>query len=85
MYLLKITEVKFLANYILDISLSNGHSIMYDITPQIHTARFQSLQNHSLYQEGHLSSAGVIYWMCGIELTLEEILMELTNTMPYRR
>lgn len=81
---LKITAIRFLADYKLDISLSNGHGILYDISPQINTVRFLSLQNNSIYKNGSLLADDVISWPSGTELTLDEIFLELTSQMPYR-
>lgn len=83
MFQLRITDVKFHENYKLDISLSNGHGILYDISPKLKTARFQTLQSQSLYRSGQLATDSMICWEDGTELTLDEIVLELTNQIPY--
>lgn len=80
---LKITSVNFCDNYELDISLSNGHGILYNLASRIRTARFQPLQDKTLYQKGSLLPDGVIHWTGSIELTLDEILIELTNQISH--
>lgn len=83
MYYPLIKDVKFLPNHRLNILLTNGHEIIYDITPKISTARFLSLSKDSVFQKGTLSEDGVIQWGGGIELGLEEILMDISDLMPY--
>lgn len=83
MYRLSITDVKFLKDYNLNILLSNGHGVLYNIAPKLRTARFQALQSESIYYSGYLSANGVICWQDGTELTLDEIVLELTNQIPY--
>lgn len=81
---LKILHVEFLENYCMYISLSNGHGIMYDMKSKIKTARFQSLQSEDMYKKGNLFFDGTIRWKNDTELTLEEVIMEVTNQIPYR-
>ncbi len=80
----RIVGVTFLDDYKLDITLSNGHGILYDISPKLKTARFQNLHQVSLFRSGQLSQDGIITWRDGTELSLDEIILELTNQMPYR-
>lgn len=80
---LKIIDVEFLDDYQLSISLSNGHGIRYDIKSKLKTARFQSLNSQDVYKNGTLLSDDTIYWGSGTELALEEVVMDLTNQIPY--
>lgn len=81
---LQIKAINFSTDYKLNITLSNGHGIIFNFISIINTARFQQLKDVSLFKKGYLSNNGVICWSCGTELTLDEIMMELTNQMPYR-
>lgn len=81
---LRIIEVIFLEDYKMNIALSNGHGILYDISPKLKTARFQTLQPASVFCSGQLSQDSMICWPDGTELSLDEILLELANKIPYR-
>lgn len=74
-----IKDIKFLDQYKLDILLSNGHGILYDLAPKIKTARFQILEDQAIYYQGHLTPDGMIRWQGGTELDLDEIVLDLIN------
>lgn len=80
---LKMTEVDFLNDYLLTVSLSNGHKIVYDMKPVVRTARFQTLLDAEEFKKGELVEERLIRWSGQVELSLEEILLNLSNEIKH--
>lgn len=80
---LKITGVEFGDNYFLIVSLSNGHKIMFDMKPMVKTARFQALLDEVTFRKGELTEEGYIQWPGHTELSLEEIMLNLSNEINH--
>lgn len=75
----KIKNIEFLDNYQIKICLKNEHCIIYNMKPRLDTARFQDLCNPSLFFRGRLVKGHIIQWDYAIELSLEEILNQISE------
>lgn len=73
----KIAEVKFIEEYIILISLRNGHELVYDMKPRLVTARFRDLADWKLFSEGRIMNSNkIIKWNDNTEISIEEILLQ---------
>lgn len=73
----KIREVAFDQEFHIHIVLDNGDSIVYDMQPKLITARFQELSDSHVFLEGSIMGGKIISWSTGVELTLDEILLNI--------
>lgn len=80
---LTISDVRFLEGQQLEISLSNGHKILYDMSKKIETARFMALKQKELFLQGRVIENRLIVWQDEIELSLDEILLNVSNERIY--
>lgn len=71
---LLIEQVDFLDNYSIEIRLSSGHYVSYDMKPKLGTIRFSELRQKRVFQQGRIIEGQFICWDSNIELTLAEIL-----------
>lgn len=76
---IEILEVKFLENFKVDLYLSNGHRIIYNLKPKLITARFKELECWDYFAQGKIKRGKVIYWDENTELTLGEILINVSK------
>lgn len=74
-----IEDIRFLKDYFIEITLSNRHKIIYDIKTKLITARFKDLEDEELFLSGRLLDGNTICWSPGIELSLEEIMINISN------
>ena len=74
-----IEDIRFRKDYLIEITLSNHHKIIYDIKPKLITARFRDLEDEELFLSGRLFDGNTICWSPGIELSLEEIMINISN------
>lgn len=78
---IRIEAVGFLEGYRLDILLSNGHRIIYNLQPKLVTARFADLNQPELFSKGEVIEGRVICWNANTELSLDEILLYVNNSV----
>lgn len=76
----KIKAIEFLDNYQIKIFLENDHCIIYNMKPKLETVRFHDLCNPDLFSRGRLSKGHIIQWDYNVELSLEEILEQVSNS-----
>lgn len=72
----QIEKVYFLDNFQLDILLSDGTRLIYDMRPKLETARFCDLADKQLFLGGKVINAQQVSWDNGAEIFLDEILMD---------
>lgn len=75
--MLIIKDVKFLQDFQILLTLSNGHRIIYNIAAKLETARFYHISDKVLFQRGYIAEGVIIRWDEVTELSLEEILFEI--------
>lgn len=75
----EMTGIVFLENYLIEVTLKNGHRIVYNLNAKIKTARFQDLLESEIFFCGELVNGNRIRWMGNIEISLEEILKQVTE------
>lgn len=78
---IRIEAVRFLEGHQLDILLSNGHRIIYNLQPKLVTARFADLNQPELFSKGEVIEGKVICWNTNTELSLDEIILYVNNSM----
>lgn len=76
---IKIRDVSFEKDFEIRILLNNGHKIIYNMKPKLETARFLDLKDIDLFKKGTVKKGKSIYWNDSTELTLDEIMMGVTN------
>lgn len=76
---LRIDNVQYLDRYKLNISLSNGHKILFDLEPKLKTARFQELMHEEIFKRGTIVDGKIIRWTEQVEISLEELLLNLSH------
>lgn len=77
---IEILEVKFLANFKVDLYLSNGHRIIYNLEPKLVTARFKDIEQWDSFIQGRIKRGNIIWWNENTELTLGEIMMNVISS-----
>lgn len=70
----KIAEVKFQPDFCVEIDLTNGHRIIYNLQPKLVTARFKGIDDWNCFCEGEIIDGSRIVWNDSMELSLDEIL-----------
>lgn len=73
----RILDVQFLDNYIMDIRLSNGHRILFNMKPKLSTARFAHIHSIQHFNEGKVIDGKLVRWNPITELSLNEMLLNL--------
>lgn len=73
----RMKDVIFQEDFQLDISLDSGHRIIYNLGPKLETARFSELSDWNIFCSGWLVGGKRICWTTGVELTLNEILLNI--------
>lgn len=76
---IRMEEVSFEDGYQLNILLSNGHRIIYNLRPKLCTARFHDISDRRIYEKGKLVNGKVIRWNDNTELSLGEIMINVNN------
>lgn len=76
---LHIVQIKFNSDNTISIELSNGHWVIYDMSNKRETARFADVFAENIFAEGQLIGDKVIRWNESMELSLEEILLEINR------
>lgn len=71
--------MQFLDQYKIKVTISTGHEILYDMQTKVDTARFQALKDQTVFEKGKLTDRGIISWDDQVELSLEEIILNLTG------
>lgn len=79
MYNLKIKSIQFLDDYQISILLCNGHTIVYDLKPKLNAIRFTDLAKKEVFFNGELINGKMIRWNTSTEISLEEILIQISN------
>jgi hypothetical protein len=70
---LKITQVKPEPDYSVVVNLSNGCSVVLDMSMKFHTARFCGLKNAELFAKVK-TDGNCIYWNQSIEMSITDLL-----------
>lgn len=80
---IKIDKIICMPDYQMKLFLSNGHKIIYDMTSKTKTIRFMEISNQNIFNQAELINNKVIRWDETVEITLEEILIEVSNGLIY--
>lgn len=75
----QIVKVIFKENFLLNIFLTNGGNIIYDLKPKLVTARFRDIENWEQFCTGKVIEGKIIRWNLTTELSLDEILLNLNE------
>lgn len=75
----QIVKVIFKENFLLNIFLTNGGNIIYDLKPKLVTARFRDIENWEQFRAGKVIEGKIIRWNLTTELSLDEILLNLNE------
>lgn len=73
---MQIDRVDFLDDYVLDIKLTNGKRIRFDLKPLLSTARFKHIVSEEFFKKGKFINQCCIYWDDITELQDYEIFEE---------
>lgn len=76
---LYIVQIKLNSDYTISVELSNGHWVIYDMSNKKETARFADVFADGIFDEAQLIDGRVIRWNKSMELSLEEILLEINR------
>lgn len=79
--MLGINKIILEKEYLVEIYLTNGHRIVYDLFPRLNTARFYHM-DEALFKKGQLVNGNMIHWDDSTELSLEEILYDISDLKP---
>lgn len=71
--MLKINEVKPQENHIITIHLSNGCSVMLNMSIKLHTARYAGLADTKLFMKA-ATDGDFVRWKPTIEMSITDIL-----------
>jgi len=71
---MKMERIKFLQNHIIEIELTGGKIILYDVTSKLKTAKFKGLQEEEYFKTGKLINNSFIQWNAITQLYDYEIL-----------
>lgn len=75
----RMTGVKFLEDYRLEVYLTNGHEVIYNLQPKLVTARFKGIDEWERFSRGKIINGSRIVWEDNMELSLDEILTNITR------
>lgn len=76
---IRMESVEFGDDYRLNILLSNGHGIIYNLKPKLITARFRDICDPEVYKKGRVAKGKIIRWNGNTELTLGEIMLNVND------
>ncbi len=71
---MQIEKIKFLSDYCIELYLTNEKTIIYDLKPLLHTARFQRIKSQAYFESGKLLENKYIQWDKVTELQDYEML-----------
>lgn len=74
-----ITSIEFLDEYQINIYLSNGHRIVYNMKPKMNTMRFSEVFALGKFETASIVNGQIIRWAGNIELTLDEIMHQVVR------
>lgn len=76
---IRMEDISFMEDYQLNILLSSGHRIIYNLRPKLVTARFADLTQPGLFSAGKIIEGKIIRWNSNTELSLDEIILTVNN------
>ena len=79
----KISSVEFVNDYQIDILLTSGHHILYNLGPKLTTARFKKIEGKETFNSGRVVGGNRIVWDFSTELSLDEILWNVCEQKNY--
>lgn len=59
---MRIENVRFLNDFIIELVLSNQKTVHYDFKPHLKTARFKHINSQSFFNQGILKDHCSIFW-----------------------
>lgn len=74
--MIKMEKVSFLENFQLEVLLTDGRICSYDLRPKLKTVRFYDLDTWDAFSSGFLKRGLFICWNNGVELSIDEILLD---------
>jgi hypothetical protein len=77
----RVTKVKPIINFQLELTFSNGEEKVLDMKPYLKTGRFSELQNEALFASV-TCSLGTIQWQNGLDLCPDTLYEE---SEPYQK
>lgn len=80
---INIASIELLDDYQLGIILCNSHRIIYNLKPKLNTIRFIDISDQHIYKNAVLIHNRIIRWNDNTEITLGEILADITNKKEY--
>lgn len=78
----RIASVNYAEGYRMEVSLQNGHEIIYNMEHKLTTARFGELAEWDVFISGKIADSGkVIRWNDRIEISLEEMMLCVADAL----